>query len=161
MSEARSTSRSSRPLRSAYVPELRQRVKTIRHELSKRSTRRARRLRAEIDPDYAANVKRDCCVYVIELDDDVRTERRFKKQNEECEMVRGCLYVGSTSKAPGKRFREHKAGKQASPGPRDYGVSLRPEFTVGLSGLTRDEAETYERKLSVRLRRAGYGVWQG
>lgn len=150
-----------RPLISETIDELRERVATLRHELSNRGVRSARRLREEIDPDFNIDRPQDNCVYVVELDDAVRDVRRFTRKNPDARADHPCLYVGSTAKTREERFEEHKeGGEKASGWVRDFGVRLRPEFTFALDDLVWDEARHMEEELAELLRSEGYGVWQ-
>ena len=100
-----------------------------------------------------------CRVYVVELDREVLTERKFLRENPRRDPTKACLYVGSTCLTPERRFQHHMLGHKANPFVYRYGVRLRPEFTAGYPDFTRDEAELTERELALTLRREGYGVW--
>ena len=100
-----------------------------------------------------------CRVYVIELDREVVTERRFVRENPRRDPTKPCLYVGSTCLTPEERFRAHMRGHKANPFVYRYGVRLRPDLYQHYPDLTRDEAELSERELALTLRRQGYGVW--
>ena len=100
-----------------------------------------------------------CRVYVIELDREVVTERRFVRENPRRDPTKPCLYVGSTCLSPEERFRAHMRGHKANPFVYRYGVRLRPDLYQHYPDLTRDEAELSERELALTLRRQGYGVW--
>jgi hypothetical protein len=49
-------------------------------------------------------------VYVVELDEAVRSHKRFTAANPDCRSDRPCLYIGMTSRLPEERFAQHKAG---------------------------------------------------
>jgi hypothetical protein len=100
-----------------------------------------------------------CRVYVIELDREVLTQRKFLRANPRRDPLKPCLYVGSTCLTPELRFQDHMRGHKANPYVYRYGVRLRPEFFARYPPLTREEAELTERELALELRRAGYGVW--
>ena len=151
-----------RPYRAAPLADLRRLIEDIRSESALRDSPGARKLREEIDPEYSIEKRRDCCVYVIELADDIRSDKKFREKNPNASSERPCLYVGSTSRTPDERFGQHKAGKaRASKRVYKFGIRLRPEFFEALPFMTRSEAEARERTLAEILRREGYGVWQG
>ena len=100
-----------------------------------------------------------CRVYVIELDREVLTQRKFVRENPRRDPAKPCLYVGSTCLTPDRRFNDHMRGHKSNSFVYRYGIRLRPEFTRHYPELTRDEAELTERELALALRRQGYGVW--
>lgn len=100
-----------------------------------------------------------CRVYVIELDREVVTERRFVRENPRRDPAKPCVYVGSTCLTPEERFQAHMRGHKANPFVYRYGIRLRPDLYGQYPDLTRDEAELSERELALALRRQGYGVW--
>lgn len=150
-----------RPLKGYSLKQIRERVDEIRHELSRRRSYNARKLREEIEPKYADRRARDCRVYVIELSERVRADKTFVEANPNARSDRPCLYVGSTSKTAEERFDQHKAGKEKfSRRVRDHGIGLRPEFAELIPLMPRDEVERTERRVAHLLRREGYAVWQ-
>ena len=64
-------------------------------------------------------------VYVVELDDRVWNQRRFRDANPGCDVGKPFLYVGMTGLDPDLRFDRHKAGIQANRYVQDYGLRLR------------------------------------
>lgn len=100
-----------------------------------------------------------CRVYVVELDREVLTERRFVRENPGRDQSKPCVYVGSTCLTPEERFRHHMRGHKANLFVYRYGVRLRPDLYAHYPDLTRNEAELSERELALALRRQGYGVW--
>jgi geranylgeranyl pyrophosphate synthase len=58
------------------------------------------------------------------------------------------------------RFAKHKSGKKASRLVTKHGKRLRPEFYLAVNPMTHEEAVALEKKLAVRLKRAGYPTWQ-
>ena len=100
-----------------------------------------------------------CRVYVVELDREVLTQRKFTRENPGRDPAKPCLYVGSTCLTPEERFDAHMRGHKANPFVYRYGIRLRPDFTARYPELSRDEAELTERELALELRRQGYGVW--
>ena len=101
------------------------------------------------------------CVYVVELDPEVRKKRKLQKLNPDFDPEQPCLYVGMTGLSPEERFANHKAGRKASPEVRDYGVRLLPELTVDLNNLSYEDAVKAEADLAYYLRREGYFVAGG
>ena len=53
-------------------------------------------------------------VYVVELDDRVWNELRFRKANPDHPLGKPLVYVGMTGTDPDLRFDKHKAGFKAS-----------------------------------------------
>ena len=98
---------------------------------------------------------------MIELADEARTVRRVKEANPNANPKMKCVYVGSTAKTPGERFKVHKAGgKQSSSIVRKYGRRLVPAFYRDLPLMARPAAERKEKQLAKQLRVKGYTVWQ-
>jgi len=100
------------------------------------------------------------CVYVIELDETVRGERRFAAANPNARLDKPCLYVGLTGLTPEERFANHRAGKKASAYVKKFGVRLRPKYFEGLNPMTYERAKEEELALAQRLRKRGFAVWQ-
>ena len=100
------------------------------------------------------------CVYVIELDEAVRGEKKFAAANPNARLDKPCLYVGLTGLTPEERFANHKAGKKASAYVKKFGVRLRPKYFEGLNPMTYEQAKVEEPALAQRLRKRGFAVWQ-
>lgn len=101
-------------------------------------------------------------VYVIELDPEVLGERRFVLANPDRDDEKPCVYVGSTVLTPEERLKQHLSGKHRNRYAFRYGVRLLPRLYRNLQGYeTREEAEAAEARCAARLRKRGYGVWQG
>lgn len=99
-------------------------------------------------------------VYVVELDDRVWNEARFRRANPDHGIGRPCLYVGMTGLDPDLRFDRHKAGIQANRYVRDYGLRLLPQLYAMYNPMPYAGACEMEIELAIGLREAGYGVWQ-
>ena len=99
-------------------------------------------------------------VYVIELDRDVLYEPKFKKSNPNYILGKPCVYVGMTGLDPDTRFDQHKAGIKANKFAMKYGLKLVPEIYENLNPMPYGDAQYMEVDLAIRLREAGYGVWQ-
>jgi hypothetical protein len=99
-------------------------------------------------------------VYVIELSSDVLYEPKFKKANPDYMQGKPCVYVGMTGHDPDTRFDQHKAGIKANKFAHKYGMRLMPEIYEKLNPMPYGDAQYMEVDLAIRLREAGYGVWQ-
>ena len=99
-------------------------------------------------------------VYVIELDPGVLSDRKFRKANPGYRFGAPCVYVGMTGLDPDLRFDQHKAGIKANKYVQTYGARLLPELYAHLNPMPYGDAQYMEVDLGIRLREAGYGVWQ-
>lgn len=99
-------------------------------------------------------------LYVVELSKDVLYEPKFKKANIDYQLGKPCVYVGMTGLDPDTRFDRHKAGIQANKFVKEYGLWLLPELYELHNPLPYEDAKYMEVDLAIRLREAGYGVWQ-
>jgi len=99
-------------------------------------------------------------VYVVELDDRVWNEARYRHANPDHEVGKACLYVGMTGLDPDLRFDRHKAGIQANRYVRDFGLRLVPRLYEVYNPMPYDAARDMEVELAIGLREAGYAVWQ-
>jgi hypothetical protein len=99
-------------------------------------------------------------LYVIELDNEVRKERRFVKVNPLHDPPKPCVYVGVTGRTPEERFANHMRGYKANRYVYRYGIRLLPHLYDHLNPMSYAEAMEMEGKLAARLREEGYGVWQ-
>jgi hypothetical protein len=99
-------------------------------------------------------------VYVVELDDRVWNEPRFRKANPDYELGKPFVYVGMTGLDPDVRFDKHKAGIQSNRYVKDYGLRLVPKLYEAYNPMPEDGARDMEVELAIGLREAGFGVWQ-
>lgn len=99
-------------------------------------------------------------VYVIELSPEVLDEGRFRKSNPDYVSGKPCVYVGMTGLDPDLRFDKHKAGIQSNRYVLRFGLRLLPELYESHNPMNYDGARDMEVELGIRLREAGYGVWQ-
>lgn len=99
-------------------------------------------------------------VYVIELDNDVMYEAKFKKANPDYLAGKPCVYVGMTGLDPDLRFDKHKAGIQSNKYVMKYGLRLLPELYESYNPMPYEDARYMEVDLAIRLQKAGYAVWQ-
>ncbi len=102
------------------------------------------------------------CVYVIELNDAVRNDRKFAAKNPEMRRDKSCVYVGSTGRDPDMRFAQHLEGYKSCRYVKKFGERLRPDLVPKYENGFKNsrEAEAAEATLAVQLRKRGYGVWQ-
>ena len=99
-------------------------------------------------------------IYVVELSKDVLYEPKFKKANPDYLFGKPCVYVGMTGLDPDARFDRHKAGIQANKFVKEFGLWLLPELYESHNPMPYEDAKYMEVDLAIRLREAGYGVWQ-
>ena len=99
-------------------------------------------------------------VYVVELDDRVWNQARFRKANPDHNLGMPFVYVGMTGLDPHLRFDKHKAGIQANRFVLDYGLRLLPALYEVYNPMPYEAARDMEVELAIALREAGYGVWQ-
>jgi hypothetical protein len=99
-------------------------------------------------------------VYVVELDDRVWNNARFRRANPDYQLGKPFVYVGMTGLDPDIRFDKHKAGIQANSFVQQFGLHLLPALYERYNPLTYEDARLMEVDLGIALRKAGYGVWQ-
>jgi hypothetical protein len=100
-------------------------------------------------------------VYVIELDDRVLNERKFREANMGYDPSKPCLYVGSTGVLPAQRFANHKRGYKANKYVRRYGIRLRPDLYEFFNPMPYAAALALEVELANGFREQRYAIWQG
>ena len=105
-------------------------------------------------------MKKNKNVYVVELDESVKANKKFMKANVGYDPALPGLYVGRTGHTPEKRFQEHKEGHKSSGFVKRFGIKLRPDLYENLNPMTFDEVEIMERTHAEALRAQGYPVWQ-
>ena len=98
-------------------------------------------------------------VYVVELEDRVWNEPRFRKANPDYRMGSPFVYVGMTGLAPEERLANHKAGIKAASVVRRYGVALAYEWFDDIPPMTFAEAALCEPTLADELRDRGFAVY--
>lgn len=100
-------------------------------------------------------------VYVIELDREVLTKKKFALANPDHKPERACLYVGMTGLMPAERFEVHKnGGRKSNKYVEVYGLHLRHRMFKRFNPMTYGDALKMEKKLADDLRAKGYAVWQ-
>jgi hypothetical protein len=100
-------------------------------------------------------------LYVVELGNAVWNSAKFRRCNPYYVAGMPFVYVGMTGLDPDLRFDKHKAGIQANTFVRDHGLRLLPALYEHYNPLPWQAAKEGEVELGIRLRAAGYGVWQG
>jgi hypothetical protein len=102
------------------------------------------------------------CVYVIELNDAVRNDKKFLAMNPDMKEDKLCVYVGSTGHDPDIRFAQHLEGYKSCKYVKKFGERLRPDLVPKYEKGFKNsrEAEAAEARLAARLRKRGHGVWQ-
>lgn len=99
-------------------------------------------------------------VYVIKLDKEVISSKKFREKNPRINTRKACYYVGQTSHDPITRFKQHKTGYKANSFVKRYGIDLVPRKYKKYNPIQkRDEAEQIEQWLTNKLRKKGHGVW--
>ena len=99
-------------------------------------------------------------VYVVELDDRVWNNAKFRRCNPDYRLGMPFVYVGMTGLDPDLRFDRHKAGIQANAFVQEHGVRLRPELYEMYNPMPYRAACEMEVELGIALREKGFGVWQ-
>jgi hypothetical protein len=99
-------------------------------------------------------------VYVVQLDDAVWNNARFRRCNPDYLTGMPFVYVGMTGLDPDLRFDKHKAGIQANTFVRDHGLKLLPHLYEVYNPMPYHAACEMEVELGIALREKGYGVWQ-
>ncbi|MBL8342901.1 MAG: hypothetical protein JNL30_15645 [Rubrivivax sp.] len=99
-------------------------------------------------------------VYVVELDDRVWNEARFRRANPGYQLGQPFVYVGMTGLDPDLRFDKHKAGIQANAFVQRYGLRLLPALYEVFNPMPYEAAREMEVELAISLRERGFGVWQ-
>jgi hypothetical protein len=97
---------------------------------------------------------------VIELDEAVLQDPRFREANPDYCGEKPCVYVGMTGCSPEERFDQHKRGYKASRLVRKFGLRLKRRLYSSHNPMTYAEACDMEGEKARRLRRRGYAVWQ-
>jgi len=100
-------------------------------------------------------------IYVVLLDEKVRTLRKVRQLNPHLNSSKQCVYVGSTGLSPAQRFANHKKGYKASKWVKRYGIRLLPPLYAHLNPVSYEDAVKTEAKLAATLRDQGYTVLGG
>jgi hypothetical protein len=81
---------------------------------------------------------------VVELDDRVWNNARFRRANPDYQLGKPFVYVGMTGLDPDIRFDKHKAGIQANSFVQQFGLHLLPELYERYNPLTYEDARLME-----------------
>src|SRR5438132_1123029 len=104
-------------------------ARALQHrQLDSRRSARAGPLAARARLTMARKPRLHYHVYVVELDDRVWNNARFRRCNPDYRLGMPLVYVGMTGLDPDLRFDRHKAGIQANAYVQEYGVKLRPDL---------------------------------
>ena len=99
-------------------------------------------------------------VYVIELDKEVLSSKKFRLKNQNMNPKKACFYVGQTTHEPETRFKQHKEGYKANRFAKKYGLRLVPQIYSKFNPIAkRKDAEFMEQWIADKLREKGHGVW--
>lgn len=99
-------------------------------------------------------------VYVIKLDKEVLTSRKFRERNANLNPRKACYYVGQSCRDSKTRFQQHKMGYKSNHFAKKYGLKLSKRKYQRYNPInTRNEAERIEKELADYLRKKGHGVW--
>lgn len=99
-------------------------------------------------------------VYVVELDLEVLSNKKFVGKNPNYQEGMRCYYVGMTGLSPEDRFSNHKRGYKGSRFVSTYGKCLCPQEYEHLNPMTYKDACSMEVQLATDLRNKGHAVWQ-
>ena len=98
-------------------------------------------------------------IYVIELSQEVLTNKKFREANPDYISGKPLAYVGMTSRTPEERFQQHKTGYKSSRFVKKYGIRLKPRQYATRNPMTYTEAVKMEKLKTKLLRKRGWGVW--
>ena len=99
-------------------------------------------------------------VYVIKLDKQVLSSKKFREKNPCIKTRKACYYVGQTCHDPKTRFKQHKKCYKSNSFVKRYGVKLVPRKFKKYNPIKkRKDAEQIEKWLANKLRKKGHGVW--
>ena len=99
-------------------------------------------------------------VYVIELDPIVSEKGKFRLKNPKFKKGNPCVYIGQSTRKPSLRFEQHKEGYKSNSFAKLFGLRLLPDLYEKYNPIpTRQDALEIESMISLKLRKAGFGVW--
>ena len=81
-------------------------------------------------------MKKNKNVYVVELDESVKANKKFMKANVGHDPTLPGLYVGRTGLPPEKRFQKHKEGHKSSGIVKRFGIKLLQDLYEPLNPMT-------------------------
>jgi hypothetical protein len=98
-------------------------------------------------------------VYVVALEIEVMSARKFAEKNPGYRPGEPCYFVDVTDLATDLRFDQHMHGIKDNAFVRMYGVALRPDFTVDFPPSPFGAAVEQQAQFARGLRGEGCGVW--
>ena len=98
-------------------------------------------------------------VYVVALEPEVMSTRKFAEKNPCYRPGLPCYFVDVTDLAADLRFDQHMHGIRDNAFVRMYGTALRPDFTVDLQPSPFGVAVEQEAQFARTLRGEACGVW--
>ncbi len=98
-------------------------------------------------------------VYVVALDPEVMSTRKFAEKNPGYRPGQPCYLVDVTGLPVDLRFDQHMHGIRDNAFVRMYGLALRPDFTVDCAPSPFGVAVDQQTQFASSLRGEGCGVW--
>jgi len=98
-------------------------------------------------------------VYVVALEPEVMSTRKFAEKNPGYRLGQPCYFVDVTDLAVDLRFDQHMHGIKDNAFVRMHGSALRPDFTVDIPPSPFGVAVEKEAEFAGSLRGEGCGVW--
>jgi hypothetical protein len=98
-------------------------------------------------------------VYVVALEPEVMSARKFSQKNPAYRAGQPCYFVDVTDLAVDLRFDQHMYGIKDNGFVRMYGSALRLDFTVDFTPALFRMAVEQEAEIARSLRGEGCGVW--
>jgi hypothetical protein len=98
-------------------------------------------------------------VYVVALQPEVISTRKFAQKNPDYRPGQPCYYVDVTDLAVDLRFDQLMHGIKGNSFVRMHGIALRPDFTVDIAPAPFEVAVENETRIARSLRAEGCGVW--
>jgi hypothetical protein len=116
-----------------------------------------------IDPDWTTDeeevARGPYCIYVVALEAEVMSTRKFVEKNPGYRPGQPCYFVDVTDLPVDLRFDQHMLGIKDNAFVRMYGRALRPDFTVDFPPSPFGVAVEKEAEFAHSLRGEGCGVW--
>lgn len=113
--------------------------------------------------------KQNRCLYVFELNEKVKLDQYYLKQNPNWDNIKPAFYVGQTAKSREERYAQHLRGEKSNRFMKKYGIkpfsrankthTMNAILGVPVDNLRYYQALYYESKLTVLLKEKGYGAY--
>jgi predicted GIY-YIG superfamily endonuclease len=120
-------------------------------------------VRVAAEPDWMTDAHEAASglyrVYVVALEPEVMSTRKFAQKNAGYRPGQPCYFVDVTDIGVDLRFDQHMHGIKDNAFVRMYGTGLRPDFTVDLPPSPFGVAVEQEAQFARGLREEGCGVW--